>query len=481
MSLQFSRLNSGRMNVVLVISLLLSAVLSAVFVSVVPSGYLLVMGILGLALVALTLRYPIVGFYFCFVFSFFLFDIIRFFNIDLPLGALMDVMMYMTFGGVVVNKIAKKEDFWMHCNHPIVLMFLLVLFYFIFQFFNPNGGSTQMYFLVSRRFFALLLFFYSAIQLFSNYRTIKRFFVVLIILAVITGAYAVYQHFFGLMNYELNAMFRDPVLQRQILANIAVGRLRQFSFLSDCTSFGIFMSGTAIIPLTFLMQLNTKFKNKILLLIAFIILAMGMAFSGTRTATAMLIAEVALYLCITINQWKTLVFAGFVVVVVIVIMFVPTYGNQTIARLRTTFDSEDASLNVRNNNRHRMQQYIYANPFGGGVRTTGTTFEGYNVGHPLAGFPTDSGLLSLALEIGWVGLLLQCITYFVFLRKGIHEYFNSRKPEYKAIYLASTLTLFGYVVAQYSQVAIGQMPGSLMFYSFLATIIRLPQIEKNES
>ena len=78
-------------------------------------------------------------------------------------------------------------------------------------------------------------------------------------------------------------------------------------------------------------------------------------------------------------------------------------------------------------------------------------------------------------------LALICITYFVFLRQGIHGYFNSKNPEFKAVFLASVLTLFGYVVAQYSQVAIGQMPGSLMFYSLLAVIIRLPQIEKNES
>jgi len=387
----------------------------------------------------------------------------------------------MTFGGVIINKIAKKERFWKNCDNPIVYMYLLVLAYFIFQFFNPNGGSTELYFLVSRRFIALLLYFYSAIQLFSDYRLIKRFVIVLMVLAILTGAYACFQHFFGLLDHELNAMIADPVLQRQILSNIANGKLRQFSFFSDCTSFGIFMSGTTVIPLVFLMQLNTKFRNKILLLIAVITLIMGMAFSGTRTATAMLIAEIVLYMCITINQWKTLVFAGFFGFVVIVIMFVPTYGNQTIARLRTTFDSEDASLNVRNNNRHRMQEYIYANPFGGGVRTTGTTFEEYNVGHPLAGFPTDSGLLSLALEIGWVGLLLQCITYFVFLQKGIHAFFTSRNPAFKAIFLASILTLFGYVVAQYSQVAIGQMPGSLMFYSLLAIIIRLPQMEKNES
>ena len=144
----------------------------------------------------------------------------------------------------------------------------------------------------------------------------------------------------------------------------------------------------------------------------------------------------------------------------------------------TTFDFGDASLNVRNVNRHNIQPYIYTHPIGGGVRTTGVVYEKYNEGHPLAGFPTDSGLLSLVLELGWIGLLLQCITYFVFLRLGVRGYYRSKDPTFKVLLLASTLTLFGYVVAQYSQLAISQVPSGFLFYALLAVIIRLPQIEK---
>jgi len=474
------KLASGRFRLLLPVALILGSLLLSAVVAILPNGYLLIAGLLALIIVIFTIRYPVIGFYISLLFSFFIFDFVRFTGTDLPLVSLLDIYIYITFFGVVVNKLVKREKFWLHCNSIIVFMYVLVLLYFLLQFFNPNGGSRELYFLVSRRYIALLLLFYVAIQLFRTGRDIKRFFKVFLILSVICGLYAVYQHFFGMMRYEFDAMFRDPELQKVAMEFMQIGRLRQFSFLSDCTAFGLLMAATAIIPLIMLLQMRWKPIIRIGLWISLVVLILAMSYSGTRTATVMLLGEIGLYACITLNHRKTLILSVIVGVGLVAILLLPSYGNQTIARLKTTFDSEDASLNVRDANRKNIQPYIYSHPIGGGIRTTGGVFEEYNRGHPLAGFPTDSGLLTLALETGWIGLLLQCVTYFIFLQQGIHYYFRSRSRVYKSILLASTVFLFGYVIAQYSQVATSQIPGSIAFYSLLAVIIRLPQIEAAE-
>ncbi len=162
------------------------------------------------------------------------------------------------------------------------------------------------------------------------------------------------------------------------------------------------------------------------------------------------------------------------------VLFAPSYGNTTLNRLKSTFESEDESLKVRDVNRKYIQPYILAHPIGGGVGTTGVVYMKYNIGHPLAGFPTDSGLLAMVLEFGWIGLLVQGITYFVTLQQGIQGYYRSRKSKFKLIYLASTLFLFGYIAAQYSQIAIGQIPGGFLFYGLTAVIIRLRQMDKTD-
>jgi O-antigen ligase len=133
---------------------------------------------------------------------------------------------------------------------------------------------------------------------------------------------------------------------------------------------------------------------------------------------------------------------------------------------------------VRDVNRHFIQPYIYTHPIGGGIGTTGVLNLPKNIGHPLAGFPTDSGLLQIVLEQGWIGLILTCLTYFIILKQGVQSYYRTRNPEFKVIYLAITCCVFGFVFAQYAQVAIGQVPNGFLFAGLVAILIRLNDMEK---
>jgi cell division protein FtsW (lipid II flippase) len=103
----------------------------------------------------------------------------------------------------------------------------------------------------------------------------------------------------------------------------------------------------------------------------------------------------------------------------------------------------------------------------------------YNVGHPLAGFPTDSGLLMIVLEYGWVGLIIQCLTYLVLLQQGIYAYYKTRDMRQKIMLLSSVIFIFGFVFANYAQVAIGQIPNGFIFLALNAVIMRLFQMINN--
>jgi hypothetical protein len=193
----------------------------------------------------------------------------------------------------------------------------------------------------------------------------------------------------------------------------------------------------------------------------------------------MLVLEVFLYILMTVNEKKTAIFAVICAMIGAFVLFVPIYGNGTINRLRSTFQiSSDESLQVRDVNRHSIQPYIYTHPIGGGIGTTGLLNYSKNIGHPLAGFPTDSGLLQTALEEGWIGLILICLTFFIILKQSVQSYFRTRNPEFKVIYMAITCCIFGFVFAQYTQVAIGPVPNGFLFIGLMAIIIRLNDMEK---
>jgi len=441
-------------------------------------AYLLVIGTLGFAVSFFSILFPVFGFYFTIILSFFIFDIIRFIRVDMPVGSIVDGMMFLTFLGVLLNKLIRKESLWKNCRSPIVFMYLMLILYSIIEIFNPNGGSLILYFLIMRRVITLFLFFYCAIQIFSDLRDIHQFFKIFLIFSLIAALYACYTEWFGLPKFELDYILSDPKGEK--LASLDNGNYRKSSFLSDCTAFGLIMSATAAILVIFLLELKNSFYTKILLALSIIFTLLAMSYTGTRTAIVMFIMEVALYILMTLNNAKTIIFSGIFIAFFVVIVFGPIYGNTTINRIRTTFlFSKEESMKVRDVNRHSIQPYIYDHPIGGGLGTTGLISVEYNPDHPLAGFPTDSSLLRIALEYGWVGLLLQCLIYFIILQQGVSAYFRSNNRHHKTLILASTLGIFGYVVAQYSQVAIGPIPGAFLFFGLIAVIIRLKQMDQS--
>ena len=162
------------------------------------------------------------------------------------------------------------------------------------------------------------------------------------------------------------------------------------------------------------------------------------------------------------------------------VMFAPI-DNPTINRMRSTFDSEDESLNVRNVNRNSIQPYIYAHPFGGGIATSGVEGMRWSPNHQLAGFPPDSGLLMFALEIGWVGLSLQIIFYLTMLYQGIYYYFRMKSKKYKIYILAIICGFIAILVTLYSQASVGQMPNVFFFYGCIALFKRLWEFDIMEA
>ena len=466
-------------NVYLLIFLLALTTAASYFVAKMgfPSAMIIIFGVIGLGVAVFMVVYPEFGFYVAISSSFFIFMLLRLFNTELPLVTLIDVMVWLTFVGVVVNKGLKRESLWKYCDSPIMSMYMIFLVYNFIEYFNPNGGSSELYFLFLRRTISLILFLYCSIQLLSDVKAMKRFFKISLILFVLSAIYACYEEWFGLPKFELNYILADPL--REKLAALDGGdNYRKSSFLASCTDFGLLMAAASIILLTLYLNLKMPKGRKRLVLLGIVLSVLAMTYSGTRTATLMLIIEIGLYVLMTITDKRTIVFFSFFAFLLAVVIFGPSYGNGTLRRLKSTFDlKSEESLQVRDINRHSIQPYIYAHPMGGGIGTTGVAYIDYNRGHPLAGFPTDSGLLSIVLEYGWIGLLIQGLTYFIILYEGIRAYYKTRDPEERVLLLSAVLFIFGFVFAQYAQVAIGQLPNSFFFFGLNAVIIRLHQVQ----
>lgn len=115
---------------------------------------------------------------------------------------------------------------------------------------------------------------------------------------------------------------------------------------------------------------------------------------------------------------------------------------------------------------------------GGGLATSSSEGLVYNPGHPLAGFPPDSGFLKTAIETGWIGYGFAIIYYFIIIFQGVHYFFKANNEQIRRYILAFTAAIVIFILAQYSQVAIGQFPGIFFFYPSAALLVRLLQLDE---
>jgi hypothetical protein len=162
---------------------------------------------------------------------------------------------------------------------------------------------------------------------------------------------------------------------------------------------------------------------------------------------------------------------------VLFVLFAPI-DNPTLNRMRSTFDTKEESLNLRTLNRKSIQPYIYAHPIGGGVATSGVEGMRFNPTHPLAGFPPDSGLLKLALDMGWIGLAITVMLFLMVLYQGIHYYFRMKNEEYKKYMVATTCAIFAMIITLYAQVTIGQMPTVFFIFGMMSLLKRLMEFDE---
>lgn len=444
------------------------------------AGYALIVTLIGIFLSICCILFPLFGLYFTLAASFFVWDMERLLPVGMGLTTLVDFFTLATFAGVVLKKSLKKEFFWKNCDHPLLYTYLLYILFTFLQFFNPNVENLSGVITIIRKFVVLLLYFYSILQCLDDLKELERFFKIFMVLTLITALYACYQEWFGLPQYELDYIQSDPLLVQ--LYELDNGDFRKFSFLGNPKSFGLLMAASVLIPIILLVRLKTNRKTKAFLIFCIAILLLGMSYSGTRTANFMLVMGLILYVLMTITNRSTLIFACVATFIFVFILYAPIYGNVTINRIRSTFElSTDASLEVRDINRRNIQPYIHAHPIGGGLGTTGILNMKNNPNHPLSGFPTDSGYLQTALELGWIGLLIQCSVYFIALQQGVRAYFRSTIKKHRTILLAALPCLFSYMVAQYAQVSIGDFPGIFLIYSLFTVIIRIRQIEDQQN
>lgn len=437
------------------------------------TGVLVLAGVIALPIGVLCVVNVRFGLFTAVFFGFFMFTLDRLFPVGIPMGVVYELILYITFGGVVLKEIVYGKSDWTILKHPLFVILGLWTIYELLQVFNPNAVSISAYLYALRGIITKIVSIIILVYLFKDLGIIRKYTKFWLILSFVVAAYGLKQEFIGYFQFEVDWIFSDP---KRFNLMFNWGRFRKFSFLSDVSVFGMTMAFSAIF--CFILALGPFDRVKrILLIISGILMLLGMTYSGTRTAYAMVPVGFLLYFFLTLNSKRTIIFASLSAFIMMILLFGPFYSANLI-RLRSILEpNEDPSMQVRNINRERIQPYIFDHPIGGGVFTTGNLGLEHSPGHPLAGFQTDSGYLETALEEGLIGLVFELVFYFCVLYYGTKYYFRVKSDEIRTYYAAYMCSFFALSIANYAQPSISQKPLGILMYSVFVLIAVLKDFD----
>ena len=434
------------------------------------SGYIVIGAILYLGLSVISFFDFKVGFYASITFGFLIFLFGRISKAPIPLGVLVELPLYFGCLNFFTQKDKDLEANATTPMHVITIFMIIITVYNFIQLANPNSLNLLAWIYTFRRIIMYGLIYFLSLKVFNSFRDVVFFFKYWIVLAFAAGIYGCLQNWIGLFGFDYKWVTSSPELEQ--LFYLGGGKYRAFSFFSDPSAFGLGVATTFIFSIVLTIYTKGFFKKSILFLIS-IFLLLGVAYSGTRTAYFIIVSGICFYILLTITQSRTLIVACIFFLLFAFILFAPIHNNQTINRIRSTFEfSNDASMNLRNINREKIRPYIYSHPIGGGLSTTGGAGEIYTPGHVLASFDTDSGYVRIAVETGWIGLIIQCLFYFFILNAGLKLYMRCFNNVLRFYILGALTCVFSFVIAQYSQDAIDPTPLCFLFYPCLAFIAK---------
>ncbi len=389
---------------------------------------------------------------------------------DAPIGTALDGLLVLMLVGMLARLI-KEKDF-SFARNPISVFIFAWIYFNLLEVLNPWAQSRLAWVYTVRSVALLLALYFIACYAFSSYKRIVTTLKVILGLGFFSALYSLKQEWIGFSNAEMTWLHAD---EERFMLIFQWDRMRVFSLFSDPTTFGILMGYMSMFCLV-LAAGPFKIWRRIALLVAAGAMLLGMAYAGSRTPFVMLPAGVVLFLILTFKRQTIIAGALFFLVGAGFIM--KSTSSAVVWRIQSAFKGEsNDTIEVRMKNQARIQPFIHSHPVGAGLGSTGYWGKRFTPDSWLASFAHDSLYVRLAVETGWVGLLIYMGLLFTAMRTSIRYYFRVKDPTIKTLYLAFTITVFLLALASYPQEAITLLPTSIVFYLLLAMIARLKDFD----
>ena len=276
------------------------------------------------------------------------------------------------------------------------------------------------------------------------------------------------------------AEYRWLFVQGHATQHMVNGITRYFGTFTDAANFGIHMA-CASVAFFILTITNRIRKYKYFYGIIGSLTTWAMFQSGTRTAIFCLMAGFIVFLILSksvkIIVPVSIIFGLFVGM----LMFTNIgQGNNQIRRMRSAFNPEDASANVRDINKATISKYMKDAPWGIGIGIFEKNIPAWNKFKLLSQIPPDSEYVFIWVRTGWVGITwFTFCNIFILIAGCFVVFFKIKNRSLMGIGAAWCAAFTALHLGGYANQVLMQFPNIVIFYGGMSTVFLLPKIEKD--
>ena len=308
--------------------------------------------------------------------------------------------------------------------------------------------------------------------------TPKRLYQLLIVLACCT-LFAVFwcwkQKNIGWTEAERHWLF----VQGHARQHMVNGIIRYFSTFTDAANFGIHMGVVA--AAFFIIAITNKIKRyKLFFGIVAALCTWAMFQSGTRTAIFCMIAAFMVF--IVLSKSVKIIATVSVVFGLFIGMLIFTNignGNNQIRRMRSAFNPNDASANVRDINKQTISKYMKDAPWGIGIGIFEKNIPAWNKFKKVSQIPPDSEYVFIWVRTGKIGVTWFVICNLIMLLGACSTvFFRIKNRSLMGIGAAWCSAFVGIHLGGYANQILMQFPNIFIFYGGLTLVYLMPKMEK---
>lgn len=443
------------------------------------------MGIIGMALVCM-IPIMIVGIYLVFNFqmsffwSIFIINYIvmglnRYYTIPIPLTALTIIPQAIILMVIIID--IRKTHNTKYGNIMLLALSIWSAF-MLLQLGNQTCGLPISFpnWLQNFIFYSIAFFlaYFIVSTLINTPKEIMIFLRLWAYLAIIAVFWAWRQKTFGWDNSE-----NIWLMSGGSTTHIIGGSIRYFSYFSDAANYGCHIAAAAVA--FYIIAITTKIKkDRILFLSAALLCTYGFFLSGTRAGLMCFLVGIAFYVLLS-KSFKIAIPVAITGGLFFFILAFTEIGqsNMQIRRMRSAFNKNDASANVRDINKQALKNYLKDAPFGLGMNIDINRIPANHKYKVVTQTASDSTYVYLWEYTGIIGTCIFAFTNFLILLGGcIVCLFRLKNRGTQGIGGALCCSFLAIQAGGYANNILLQYPNVLVFYGGMAIVYVLPYIEK---